>query len=229
MGRVCLGIDTAGPVVGLALWMEGETRALFADSQRVTRGADAWMGGRLCDALALADAPDGPCAGRGLDLVAVSTGPGAFTGLRVGVSIALGLSVSREIPVVGLSSLMVRAARHNSHRVLALLDARKGRVYAGLYDSSGLMPQPGGLEVDAFLSDVLSGPVGVATGEGAEVRRSELEAAGWRVVDQPCSCPAESVARLGLSSEVAGTASELQLRYIRAPDAKKPSTKERAS
>ena len=214
--------------MGLALWMEGEAQALFSESQRVTRGADAWMGGRLSEALALADALDGPCGGRGLDLVAVSTGPGAFTGLRVGVSIALGISVSREVPVVGLSSLMVRAARHNAQRVLALLDARKGRVYAGIYDSSGRAPRSVGPEVDAVLSDVLSGPIGMATGEGAEVRRVELESAGWRVVDQPCVSPAESVARLGLASDEAGRASELQLRYIRAPDAKKPSIKGRA-
>ena len=76
----------------------------------------------MAELLAIADDPSGPCRGRGIQRVAVSTGPGAFTGLRVGVSMALGVAMARGIAVVGLSSLAVRAAMHPGGEVLALLE-----------------------------------------------------------------------------------------------------------
>lgn len=68
-----------------------------------------------------------------LSLIGVGRGPGSFTGIRVGLSVALGLSLGARVlawPVCSLTSLALNAS---SGHVLSLLDARKGEVYGGLF------------------------------------------------------------------------------------------------
>ena len=60
--------------------------------------------------------------------VAVATGPGSFTGLRVGASIALGLAIGLRVPIVALPSLELLAAR-SKKPATAVLDAGRGRFY----------------------------------------------------------------------------------------------------
>jgi tRNA threonylcarbamoyl adenosine modification protein YeaZ len=66
--------------------------------------------------------------GRDLTRVAVATGPGSFTGLRVGVSFGLGLAIGLRIPIVPLPTLGIQAARSDDE-VLAVAEAGRGRVY----------------------------------------------------------------------------------------------------
>jgi tRNA threonylcarbamoyladenosine biosynthesis protein TsaB len=83
------------------------------------------------------------------DLVAIGVvrGPGAFTGLRVGMATAKGLAIGLGLPLVGVSSLQVLAAGVTSELpVCALLDARKQEVYAGVYRTSAFPPEPLGPE-----------------------------------------------------------------------------------
>ncbi|MFZ2267048.1 MAG: tRNA (adenosine(37)-N6)-threonylcarbamoyltransferase complex dimerization subunit type 1 TsaB [Azonexus sp.] len=70
---------------------------------------------------------------RQLDAIAFGVGPGAFTGLRVACGAAQGLAVAGNIPLLPVSSLETMAAASGAERVLALLDARMGEVYAGAY------------------------------------------------------------------------------------------------
>lgn len=220
-----LGIDTAGPVVGVALLAPEGCRAWSA---RVVQGADSAL---LPAIAALLGREDGPAAGAwegalapgGVDLVAVSVGPGAFTGLRVGVSAALGLALSLGVGVVALSSLQARAALVRAPWVLALLDARKQRVYAGLFDSTSELPVALGPEVDLAPEAVWPGPPFVAVGEGAVAFRHEVEAAGGAVAEGADRSPAPAVARLGrLLAATAQDPGEIALRYLRPPDAKPP-------
>jgi glycoprotease family protein len=67
---------------------------------------------------------DGPAVTK----VAVATGPGSFTGLRVGVSFGLGLAIGLGIPIVPLPTLALQAARSDTP-VLAVSEAGRGRVY----------------------------------------------------------------------------------------------------
>ncbi|HKC18303.1 MAG TPA: tRNA (adenosine(37)-N6)-threonylcarbamoyltransferase complex dimerization subunit type 1 TsaB [Candidatus Dormibacteraeota bacterium] len=63
-----------------------------------------------------------------IEKVAVVNGPGSFTGLRVGVSFALGLAMGRRIPIVPLPTLELQAAR-SDEAVTAVADAGRGRFY----------------------------------------------------------------------------------------------------
>jgi tRNA threonylcarbamoyl adenosine modification protein YeaZ len=79
-----------------------------------------------------------------LTKVAVATGPGSFTGLRVGVSFGLGLAMGLRIPIVPLSTLGIQASR-SDHRVLALAEAGRGRVYFSAPGSEPGLAEPDGL------------------------------------------------------------------------------------
>lgn len=69
------------------------------------------------------------------DLFAVTTGPGSFTGLRVGLTAAKGWAEAYQKPVVGVSALEAVAVQSHSANLLLLpvLDARRGQIYFGLY------------------------------------------------------------------------------------------------
>lgn len=73
--------------------------------------------------------------------VAVVTGPGSFTGLRVGVSFALGLAMGLRIPIVPLPTLELQAAR-SDEPVTAVADAGRGRFYFRLPDGASGVGQP---------------------------------------------------------------------------------------
>ena len=76
-----------------------------------------------------------------LDRIAVTTGPGSFTGLRVGLSAARGLALAAQKPVVGLTTLAAYAApivaRNDPQPVLAAIDARHDQVYFQLVTGDG--------------------------------------------------------------------------------------------
>ncbi|MEG2175019.1 MAG: tRNA (adenosine(37)-N6)-threonylcarbamoyltransferase complex dimerization subunit type 1 TsaB, partial [Oscillospiraceae bacterium] len=81
-------------------------------------------------------------AGRTFDDVgqlAVSTGPGSYTGLRIGLAAVKGMSLARSIPCAGVSTLLALAynVRCRDGVVCAVLDARVGQVFAALFDVRG--------------------------------------------------------------------------------------------
>lgn len=78
-----------------------------------------------------------------IDAIAISQGPGSYTGVRIGVTIAKTLSWTLQKPLVGVSSLQVLAANAGLYQgiVCSVIDARRQNVYAGAYDTSnGLVP-----------------------------------------------------------------------------------------
>jgi tRNA threonylcarbamoyladenosine biosynthesis protein TsaB len=76
---------------------------------------------------------------RGIDAFAVTTGPGSFTGLRVGLGSVQGLALASGRPCVGLSTLDVLAASAapSPEAIVALIDAFRGEVFSGVYDPGG--------------------------------------------------------------------------------------------
>lgn len=113
-----------------------------------------------------------------LDAVAVSIGPGSYTGLRIGLSMTKGLCMARQIPLIGISTLKILAvkAMFSSHDwtgeelLLPMIDARRMEVYTAVYDAALneiMPPQPLILDADSY-SDVAKGKKMIAIGDGTE-------------------------------------------------------------
>lgn len=115
---------------------------------------------------------------RDLDGFAVTTGPGAFTGLRVGLSSVQGLALACGALCVGLSSLDVLASSvaGSAPTTAALLDAFRDEVYWGIYDSGGRLA--GEHRVGPLAGVLEALPPGTAfVGDGAARYREAIEAA----------------------------------------------------
>ena len=80
-----------------------------------------------------------------LDAVAVSKGPGSYTGLRIGVSAAKGLCFSLDIPLISVSTLTVLAKQISAKEeevIVPMLDARRMEVYTAVYSNKHLLISP---------------------------------------------------------------------------------------
>ena len=205
-----LVIDTAGPVIGVAYRNEHQKEYW---SQRIVRGADGVLIPKIAEFASLYD----------IGWVAVSVGPGAFTGLRVGVASALGFAFATGCPVIPLSSLLIRAAIVREEKTLALLDARKGRVYAQFFDARPLVPIPLGEPQDIDIHDVDFSSSFYAVGEGTARYAQELSEYQAQVPLDACRTPVLEAADIAWEiKEQAIGPEEIQLDYIRPPDAKIP-------
>jgi tRNA threonylcarbamoyladenosine biosynthesis protein TsaB len=126
-----LAIETATEACSVAL-VHGETvvaRSELAPRRHAERVLP------MADEL-LAEAGIGKHA---LDAIAVGRGPGAFTGVRLAVSLAQGMAMALDLPVVTISSLAALAleAPENDAAILAVIDARMGEIYAASYRRDG--------------------------------------------------------------------------------------------
>lgn len=136
-----LAIETATEACSVALMHAGE---VIDRSELAPRRHAELVLPMAADLLAEAGITRGQ-----LDAIAVGHGPGAFTGVRLAVSVAQGLALALDIPVLPVSSLATLAmqAPNDGAAVLAVIDARRAEVYAGTFgfDASGLV-QPSGDE-----------------------------------------------------------------------------------
>ncbi|MCK4760437.1 MAG: tRNA (adenosine(37)-N6)-threonylcarbamoyltransferase complex dimerization subunit type 1 TsaB [Candidatus Aminicenantes bacterium] len=116
-----------------------------------------------------------------MDGFAVSVGPGSFTGIRIGLSTVKSFSYASGKPVAGVSTLKAFAEklRHSqAHLLCPILDAKKGEVYAALFESKGdklfeVVPQ-GAYSPDRFFSLLPSHRVISFIGSGAQVYRKKI-------------------------------------------------------
>ncbi len=121
---IVLGLDTTGAACACALVDEG--RILATGSENIGRGHAERLAPMVRDLMAEAGAGVAD-----IERIAVCTGPGSFTGLRVALAFAKGLSLPRKIPLIGISALEVHAARLDSaHEKSAFVytDVRRGEL-----------------------------------------------------------------------------------------------------
>ena len=202
-----LGLDTATPSTAVAL------------SNGIERRHDPAPGERPGHAAQLLVLVEEVLEGVGWDAVtrvAVGVGPGGFTGLRLGIATARALAQARDLPLVGVSSLLALAAGAGTGGVVAVIDARRGEVFAA---------SPGRFGPVALAPEVLAERIeagALAVGDGAVRFREELERAGAFVPadDSPLhGVSALQVCRLGAHGEPADRDALLP-DYRREPDAK---------
>uniref|UniRef100_B0T149 Peptidase M22 glycoprotease n=1 Tax=Caulobacter sp. (strain K31) TaxID=366602 RepID=B0T149_CAUSK len=156
-----------------------------------------------------------------LTRIAVTVGPGSFTGLRVGLSFAKGLAAALSIPCVGINTLEALAATSSATGFVAgVLDAKMGQVYLQVFDSGKPLMAPDALEVGvaaARLVELYSGGPAVLIGSGAPLIADVLPEAAVLI---PAYADPAAIARLA-AARPAPTHSPRPL-YLRAPYAVAP-------
>jgi tRNA threonylcarbamoyladenosine biosynthesis protein TsaB len=129
-----LNIDTSTSVCSVALARDGKMIALKENNEGLNHSV---LLGTYIDEILKDNHMDAHC----LDAVAISMGPGSYTGLRIGVSTAKGLCYGYKIPLIAVGTLEILAVDAlktgilNDHALLCpMIDARRMEVYAAVYD-----------------------------------------------------------------------------------------------
>lgn len=220
-----LAIDTASSVSSVAVASEGKLRSEV--TVEAGRTHSETLLSHIEGALAFAGVGRSALIG-----VAVSIGPGSFTGLRIGLSTAKALAYGLGIPLVGVSTLAALALAFPVPGIytLALMDAQKGNAYAGLYEwKAGELFEVRPVHVaplaDAIAEAAAMGRPVLLTGELVQKRRSRLVDLPENVSLAPAhllTARAAYVAQLGSARLAAGESDDvmtLEPFYIRRSEA----------
>ena len=210
---IVLALDTALEACSVAVIHDGRPLAVF--SEAMARGHQERLAPMAVDAM-----DEAGIAFTALDRIAVTVGPGSFTGLRVGLAFAKAMSLALEIACVGVGTLEALAASATGFRdeplLLAALDARREQVYLQAFSYGAPLTDPANLSLaDALglaarLGAQASTPV---VGSGAALLARE-SAPAWSLTQiDPLALARLAAAR----SAPTGRPAPL---YLRAPDAK---------
>ncbi len=162
-----------------------------------------------------------------LDRLAVTVGPGTFTGQRVGLAFMRGLRLALNKPLIGITTLETMAAAAQAEtgmvRAAAIHDARRFEAYLSLHDGDAMFQPPTVMAFDDAVDSILPfGPCALA-GTGAPDACEQLRDASFFILSTIRQPDALWVARLAMSRP-APDAAPAPL-YLRAPDAKLPGGK----
>ncbi|HUO70868.1 MAG TPA: tRNA (adenosine(37)-N6)-threonylcarbamoyltransferase complex dimerization subunit type 1 TsaB [Solirubrobacteraceae bacterium] len=171
------------------------------------------------------------CTWSELDLIAVGVGPGTFTGLRIGIATANALGRARGIPLAGVSTLrslaLGGAAAGDVDAILAVIDARRGEVFAAAWRARGgeladdlLAPSALAPETLASLLPRLGSTVR-AVGDGAVEFKGVLERSGVLVPEDGSDLHrVTAINHCALAGRLPeGGTDEIRPEYLRLPDA----------
>lgn len=169
-----LGLDSSGLVASAALVSDGILTAEYTIHNKKTHSQTLMP--MIAEMLSMAGTEPGE-----LDAVAVSEGPGSFTGLRIGASIAKGLAWTLKIPIIPVSSLMGLAANVETpgQIVCPIMDARRNQVYTAVYETTEALPmqlaEPDVIPIeDALARAEQAGEQIVFLGDGVPVFRTQI-------------------------------------------------------
>lgn len=214
-----LAFDTTTDACSAALWVDDRIAA--KRFEKLARGHVERLVPMVMEVM-----DDAATGFSDLDLVAVTRGPGTFTGVRIGLAAARGFAIATGLPVAGFSTLEVLAngvanADRKGRGVIAAMDARRGQIYYQVFDEDlAAMTEPAIAEradltvpagvwvVTGSGSDAYAGMTGVVLCDGAKLPdASDLAAlAARRFAADGTSLPSQAPTPL----------------YLRAPDADLP-------
>lgn len=168
MNTYILHLETATKVCSVALSLNGELRQLkeiqedgYAHGEKLTLLIEEVL--RL-EQIEIAQ----------LAAVSVSSGPGSYTGLRIGVSTAKGLCYALSIPLIAIDSLhciqQLAEKKYFIENIIPMIDARRMEVFSAIYDESGNLLKP--ISADIIEAHSYADyEIFVACGDGAEKLR----------------------------------------------------------
>lgn len=216
-----LVMDTSGPVCGVAVMEDEKVLCEYTAQNRNTHSANLMP---MAEA-ALQSA--GKTIGE-MDAIAAVTGPGSFTGVRIGVATAKGLAHGAGIPCIpvdALEALSISAGGFDGV-ICPIQDARAGQVYGAAFRDGERMTADEPLKLEDFLEKIL--PLGeqfLFLGDGVPVHRERiLEILGEKAVFTPAHLNylrPSAAGVLALRSETRTDYLNLQATYLRPPNAQK--------
>lgn len=131
-----------------------------------------------------------------VDAVAVTSGPGSFTGLRIGVTAAKALALALEVPIIGVSTLdtMAHGIVYTEYLICPIMDARRNQVYTALYQwESNILSQLTehmAVDIEAYLADLSKREEKIIfLGDGVDAYKERIkEILGEKAVFAPSFC-----------------------------------------
>lgn len=209
---ILLAVDTCLDACSAAL-LDGGT-VLAARSEPMLRGHQERLAPMVAGLMSEAG-----LAFEQLGRVAATVGPGSFTGLRVGLAFAKGISQALSIPLIGIGTLPALAAGRSGF-VCAAIDARRGQIYLQAFRDGAALMAPDALAAEtaaARLAELADGGAATLVGSGAPLLAPLLPGAA---VETPEGPDPVAVGRLALA--VRDPAPPARPLYLRTPDAKLP-------
>ena len=216
-----LVIDTSGPVCGTAVMDEGKVYSEFTAQNRLTHSASLMpMIERTLDAagMALGD----------MDAIAAVTGPGSFTGVRIGVATAKGLAHGAGLPCIAVDALeaLSESAGEFDGIICPIQDARAGQVYGAAFRNGERLIPDAPMKLEEYMETVSAlGNRFLFTGDGAPVFRERIgEILGERAVFAPACRGYLRPAAAGSIAIRSGEKTDylhLEASYLRPPNAQK--------
>lgn len=214
-----LAFDCAGRGCAVAVLCDGRVAA--RRSEPMERGQAAALLPMIAAVLAEAAVP-----AASLDLIAVTTGPGGFTGLRIGIAAARGLALATGRPAVGVSSFAAIAAAvpappRVGRSLVVALDSKRDEIFLQAFASDGSPQGAAAQRTPAAAGALLPpGPLLLA-GDAALRLAAGLGGRATVAADTAVPDPAD-IARLAAAAWRAGTALPPRPVYLRPPDTTRP-------
>jgi tRNA threonylcarbamoyladenosine biosynthesis protein TsaB len=217
---IALALDSSGSACSVAL-VHRDGAVLAHRFRAMSRGHAEILMPMLRDAMA--EAAVGFAA---LGLIAVTVGPGSFTGIRVGLAAARGLALATGLPAVGITAFeaVADAVEADEAAVAVAIDSRRAELFVQIFAAAGIALGPPIAAAPADLVGVLPDGRLVLAGDGAARAAAALTAAGrMALVSGVASPDARHVARVALRRWLDGGVSPaLRPLYMRAPDVTPP-------
>jgi len=212
-----LAIDTASSLCAACVWDAGAARELGRCVEDIGKGHAE----RLMDVIAQALAEAGTTYAN-LGAIAVSVGPGSFTGIRVGVAAARGLALALKIPALGVTTLSAIAEEarqtHPGRRILASIDARRDELYVEDHAPDGSLSFGPAIVNVADAGRLLPGLPPFLAGSGSDILAALDESGAADRAAGGATADIAIYARLAADGRV--HCSPPQPLYLRGPDAR---------
>jgi tRNA threonylcarbamoyladenosine biosynthesis protein TsaB len=216
-----LALDTSMGACSAAVLRAGGEPKLFARQQAMVRGHAEALMPMVAEVMAEAGLNFS-----GLDLIAATTGPGSFTGVRIAIAAARGLALVTHAKLFGTDSLTVMAKAALADGLTpegpyaVAVDARRGMLYFGRFDAAGRKREGPLLIAPDDAAMVLPHDLHIAVGSGATLLAEAAAQRGHRIEARlpELEPSAASLAEIAFAS--GETVPALKPLYLRPPDAK---------